>query len=121
MNNYKWDCPHAFGNQVNFSNPQTTSLGNVKRTGEWFSWYCSDDFRAKIQPPSSRQYKPGDFLAVRQLNRDVIIDKDVDDETSVDPGTPSCGRTHPGDSNDNDESYGEYDMQGREKVTGKEK
>jgi len=32
MNNWRWDNPHAFGDRVNHSNPQTTSSGNVKRT-----------------------------------------------------------------------------------------
>jgi hypothetical protein len=68
MNNWRWDNPHAFGDQVDRSNPHTTSLGKVKRTGERFCWYGSDDLRAKIEPPSCRQYKPGDFLAVRPLN-----------------------------------------------------
>jgi len=61
MNNWRWDNPHAFGDQVDHSNPQTTSLGKVKRTGESFSWYGSDGLRAKIEPPSCRQYKLGDF------------------------------------------------------------
>jgi len=80
MNNWRWDNPRAFGDQVDRSNPQTTSSGKVKRTGERFSWYSSDDLRAKIEPPSCRQYKPGDFLAVRPLNWDEIIDEDDDDD-----------------------------------------
>jgi len=63
MNNWRWDNPHAFGDQVDRSNPQTTSSGKVKRTGERCCWYGSDNLRAKIEPPSCRQYKPGDFLA----------------------------------------------------------
>jgi hypothetical protein len=46
MNNWRWDNPHAFGDQVDRSNPQTTSYGKVKRTAERFSWYGSDDLRA---------------------------------------------------------------------------
>ena len=68
MNNWRWDNPRAFGNQVHRSNPLTTSLGKVKRTGERCSRYGSDYFRTKIEPPSCRQYKPGDFLAIRPLN-----------------------------------------------------
>src|SRR5882757_5527317 len=34
MKNWRWDDPHAFGDQVDRSNPQTTSSGKVKRTGE---------------------------------------------------------------------------------------
>jgi hypothetical protein len=64
MNNWRWDNPCAPGDQVDHSNPQTTSSGKVKCTGERFSWYGSDDLRAKIQPPRYRQSKPGDFLAV---------------------------------------------------------
>jgi hypothetical protein len=74
MNNWRWDNPHTFGDQVDRSNPQTTSSGKVKPTGKSFSSYGSDDLRAKIEPQSCRQYKPGDFLAVRPLNWDEIID-----------------------------------------------
>jgi hypothetical protein len=80
MNNWRWDKPHAFGHQVDRSNEQTTSSGNVTHTGEHFSWHGSDDRRAKMGPPSCRQYKPDDFLAVRQLNWDEIINEDDGDE-----------------------------------------
>jgi hypothetical protein len=43
-----------FGDQVDRSNPQTTSSGKVKRTSERFSWHGSDDLRATIEPPSCR-------------------------------------------------------------------
>ena len=121
MNNWRWDNPHAFGDQVDRSNPQTSSSGKVKRTGEGFSWYGSDDPRAKIEPPSCRQYKPGDFLAVRPLNWDEIFDEDDDDENWADPGGPSGGRSRPGDGNDNDDSEGEEDTQSGEEGTGKGK
>jgi hypothetical protein len=80
MNIWRWDNPRAFGDQVDRSNPQTTSSGNVKRNCESFSWYGSDDLRIKIDPPSCRQYKAGDFLAIRPLNWDEIIDEEDDDE-----------------------------------------
>jgi len=80
MNHWRWENPHAFGDQVNRSDPQTTSSGKVECTGERFSWYGSDDPRAKIELPCCRQYKPGDFLAVRPLKWDEIIKKDDDDE-----------------------------------------
>jgi hypothetical protein len=102
-------------------NPETTSSGKVKHTGERFSWYGSDDLRAKIEPPSCRQYKPGDFLAVRSLNCDEIIDEDDDDENWADPRAPSGGRSRPGDGNDNDDGGGEEDTQGGEKGTAKGK
>jgi len=121
MNNWRWDNPHAFGDQVDRSNTQTTSSGKVKRTGERFSWYGSDDLRAKIALPSCRQYKPGNFLAVRPLDWDEIIDADDDDENWADPGVPSGGRSHPGDGNDNDNGEGEEDTQGGGKGTGKGK
>jgi hypothetical protein len=54
MNNWRRDNPHAFRDQVDPSNQQATSSGKVKRTGECFSWYGSDDLRAKIEPPSCR-------------------------------------------------------------------
>ena len=121
MNNWRWDNPRAFGDQVDRSIPQTTSPEKVKRTGDRFSWYASDDPRAKIEPPICRQYKPGDFLAVRPLNWDKIIDEDDDDENCADPGAPSGGRSRPGDDSDNDDGEGEEDTQGVEKGTGKEK
>jgi len=121
MNNWRRDNPHAFGDQVDHSNPQTTSSGKVKRTSECFSWYGSDNRRAKIEPPNCRQYKPGDSLAVRPLNWDEIIDEDDDDENWADPGAPSDGRCRPGDGNVNDDGEGEEDTQGGEKGTGKGK
>jgi len=93
----------------------------VKRTGECFSWYGCDDCRVKIEPPSWRQYKPGDFLAVRPLNSDEIIDENDDDENWVDPGAPSGGQRRHGEDNDNDDGEGEEDTQGGEKGTGKGK
>jgi hypothetical protein len=119
MNNWRWDNAHGFGDEVDLSNPQTTCSGKVKRSGERFSWYGTNDLRAKIEPPSCRQYKPGDFLAIRQLNWDEIIDEDDDDENWADPGGSSGGRSRPGDGNANNESKGEDDTQGGEKGTGK--
>ena len=121
MNNWRWDNQHAFGDQVDRSNPQTASSGKVKRTGERFSWYGSDDLSAKIEPPSCRQYKPGYFLASRPLNSDEIIDEDDDNENWADPGAPSGVRSRPGNDNDNDNGEGEEDTQGGEKGTGKGK
>jgi len=121
MNNWRLYNPRAFGDQVDRSNPQTTSSGKVKRTGERFSWYGSDDLRARIKAPSCQQYKPGDFLAVRPLNWDEIIDEGDDDENCADAGAPSGGRSRPGDGNDNDNGEGEEDTQGCEKGTGKGK
>jgi hypothetical protein len=121
MNNWRWDNPHAFGDQVNQSNPQTTRSGKVKRTGEHFSWYSSADLRAKIEPPSCRQYKPGDFLAVKPLNWDEMINKDDDDENWADRGGPSSGRSRSGDRKDNDDSEGGEDTQRGEKETEKGK
>jgi len=121
MNNWRWDNPHTFGDQVDCSNPETTSSGKVQRTGERFSWYGSDDHRAKMEPPSCRQYKPGDFLAIRPPNWDEIIDEDDDDESWADPGAPSSGRSRPGDRNDNDDCEGEEDTRGGVKGTGQGK
>jgi len=121
MNNWRWDNPGAFGDQVDRSNPQTTSSGKVKHTSERFSWYGSDDLSAKIEPPSCRQYKPDDFLAVRPLNWDEIIEEDDDDDNWADPGGPTSGRRRPGDGNDNDNGEGEENTQGGDKRTGKGK
>jgi len=116
-----WNNPRAFGDQVDRSNPHTTSSGKVKRTSEHFSWYVSDDLRATIEPPSCRQYKPRNFLAVRPLKWDDIIDEYDDDKDWADPGAPCGGLSRPGDDNDNDNGEGEEDMQGCETGTGKEK
>jgi hypothetical protein len=121
MNNWRWHNPHAFGDQVDRSNPQTTSSGMVKRISKRFSWYGSDDPRAKIEPPSCRQYKPGDFLPFGPLNWDEIINENDDDGNWADPGAPSGGRSRPGNGNDNDNGEGEEDTQGGEKGTGKGK
>jgi hypothetical protein len=106
MNNWRLDNRRAFGDQVDRSNPQTASLWKVKRTCERFSWYGSDNLRAKIQPPCCRQYKSGLFVAVRPLNWDEIIDEEDDDDNWVDPGELSCGRSRPNDGNDNDHREG---------------
>jgi len=74
-----------------------------------------------IEPPSYRQYKPGDFLAVRPLNWDEIIEEDDDDATRADPRAPSSGRSWPGYGNDNDNGKGEEATQGSEKGTRKVK
>jgi hypothetical protein len=121
MSNWSWDNPRAFGDQVDRSNPPTTSSGKVERTGERFSWYGSDDFRAKIEAPNCRQYQPGDFLAVRPLNWDEIIEYDDDDDNWADPGAPSSGSSRPGDGNENNQGEGEDDTLGAEKGTRKEK
>jgi len=119
MNNWMWHNPRGCGDQVNRSNPQTTGLGKIKCAVEHSSWYGRDDLRAKIEPQSCRQYKPGDLLAVKPLNSDEIINEDDDDENWVDPGAPSGGWSHPGHDNDDDHGEGEEDMQGGEKGTGK--
>jgi hypothetical protein len=121
MNNWRWDNPRAFGDQVDRSNPQTTSSRKVKRTGERYSCYGSDDLRAKIEPRSCQQYKTGNFLAIKPLNSDEIINGDDDDDNWVDPGAPSSVRGRPGDGNDNDDGESEEDTQGGENGTGKGK
>jgi len=119
MNDWRWDNPRAYGDQVDHCNVQTTSPGKVERTGERFFWYGSDDLRAKIEPPSCWQYKPGNFLALRPLNWDEIIDEDDDDDNWADPGAPSGGRGCPGDGNENNDGESGEDMQGGENGTGK--
>jgi len=88
MHNWRWDNPCPFGDRVDRSNPQTPSSGNVKLTGERFSWYSRDDLGAKIEQPSCRQSKPGNLLAVRRVNWAEIIYKDDDNENWSDPGAP---------------------------------
>jgi len=88
MNNWRWDNPHAFGHRVDSSNLRTACSGKGTRTHQPLSWYSSHDLRAKIDPPSCRQYNPGESLAVSPLNWDEIIDQDDGDENWVDPGAP---------------------------------
>jgi hypothetical protein len=122
MNNWRWNNPHAFGDEVDRSNQQTTNLGKVKPTGELFPWYGSDVLMAKIEPPSCRQYKPGEFLTLKPLNWDEIFDKDDDDdENRVDQGVPRGGSSHADDGNENDNSESVEDMQGGENGTRKGK
>jgi len=56
MNNWRWDNPGAFGDEVDRSNLQTTSSRKDIRTGKRFSLYGSDDLRVKIEPARCRQY-----------------------------------------------------------------
>jgi hypothetical protein len=81
----------------------------VKCTQECFSLYGSDDLRAKIEPPICRQYKPGNFLAVKPLNWDEIIEEDDDDDSCPDPSAASGGSSRPVDGNDNDGGESEED------------
>jgi len=118
MNYWRWDNPRAFRDQVDRSNPQTCSSWKVKRTAECFSWYGSDDLSSKIEPPSCRLYQPGNFLAIRPLNWDEIINTNDDDDNCADPGAPSGGRSRPSDGNGNDDSEGKKDTQGGENGTG---
>jgi len=93
MNNWWWDNPYACADDIDRCNLQTTRLGMVKHTSERFSWYGRDDHSAKIEPPSCQPYMPRDFLAVRPLNRDEVIDEDDNAENRVDAGAPSGGRS----------------------------
>jgi hypothetical protein len=83
--------------------------------------FSRDDLRAKIELPSCRQYKWGDFLAVRPLNRDELIDEDDDDDNWEDLIAPSIRRSRAGDENDIDDGEGEEDTHGSQKGTGKGK
>jgi len=85
MNNWRWDNLRAFRDRADRFNPQTTNSGKIERTGERFSRYSSDDYRAKIEPPSSWQHKPVDCLAVTPLQWDAIIDEDAEDNNWADP------------------------------------
>jgi hypothetical protein len=63
----------------------------------------------KIEPPSCRQYNPGNFHAVRPLNWDEIINGDVDVENWADARAQSGGRSLPSDCSDNDDGEGQKD------------
>jgi len=117
MRNWRWDNPHAIGDEVDLSSPQATCSGKVKRTREHCHWYGSDDLRATIEPPRCLQYKPGNFLTIRPLNWHESIDENDDDENWEDPGVASCGRSCRGDGNVNDDGEGEEETQGGENVS----
>jgi len=121
MNNCRWDNTCAFGDQVDHCNPQKMSLGKVQPRGEHFTQYGCNDHRAKSEPPSYQQYKPGNFLAVVPQNWSERIDEDDDADKWRDPGLLRDGRSLPGDGNDNDDSEGEEDTQGCENVPWKGK
>jgi len=121
INHWRRDNPRAFGDQVDHYDPQTTSLEKAKCTGELLSWYGSADLRVKIEPPSCRQYNPGNILAVRQLNWDEIFDQHDDNESWVDHRAPRGGKSRPPYGNDNDIGEGEEDTQGGEQGTRNEK
>jgi hypothetical protein len=120
MNNLRWNNLRSFGDQVDRSNPQTTSSGNVQHTRELFSWSCSDGLRSKFEPRSCRQSNPGDFLAVKLLDWDITIHMDDDDGNWADPGATHSGRSCSSNGNHNDDGEGEEVMQGGEKATGKD-
>jgi hypothetical protein len=121
MNNWKWGNRGACGDQVDRANSQPTSLGKVLLTGQRFSWYGSYNLRAKIESLSCRQYKPGDFLAVRVLNCGERIGEGDEDENWADHVALSGERSRPSDGHGNDDCDGEEDGQGAEKGTGKVK
>jgi hypothetical protein len=118
MNNWRRYNPRAFRVQVEVSNPQATSSGMGMRTSDSFSSYGRDDLRAKIEPPSCRQYKPGDFLAVKQQNWDEIIDEGDAEYNWADPRPLLGGRSRTSNGNDNDDGEGEDGTQGSEKGSG---
>jgi len=120
-NNCRWDNPRALRDQLDRSNPQTTSSGKDECKCERFSFSGSDDLRSKIEPQCCRQYKPCDILAVGPLNSDEIIAEDDDDENWPDPGALSSGRSRPGNDIDNDDGEGEEDTQGGLQGTGEGK
>jgi len=121
MNHWRCHNHRAFGDQVDCTNPQETSLSIAQRSSEHFCWYVSNDLRAKIERPSCLQYKLGDFLAGKPLNWKEISNDDEDDENWADLWVPSSGRSRPGDGIDNDHCEGEEKTQGGEKGTGKGK
>jgi len=112
MTNWRWDNSCTFVDQVDHSNAQTTSSRKITCTGECFSRYGSDAVRAQIEPLSCRKYKHGDFLAVRQMIWDEILDDDDDDDNCADSGGPRAERSRPSDGNDMQDSEGEEDTQG---------
>jgi hypothetical protein len=119
-NNWRSENPHAFGDQVDRSLQWITSLGNDKRTSGRFSWAIRDDLRAIVEPVNCRQYKPCDFLAIKPLHWDEIIDEDDDDNNWGDPGASGGARSRLSDGNNNDDGEGEEGKLGGEKWTGKE-
>jgi hypothetical protein len=69
----------------------TTGSVNVKCTFERCARYRPDDLHTVIESCSWQQEKPGEFLTVRPMNWDEILDKDDDTANWADPGPPSDG------------------------------
>lgn len=88
---------------------------------EYYSWYGSDDHRAKMDPPSSQQNKPCDFVVGKPLNWDEIIDDDPENENWVSPRALCSGWSRPGNGNDNGNGEGEENTLHGDKGTGKGK
>ena len=109
MNNWRRDKPQFFGDQVDHSTLPAPNWGMVTQTWVRYSWYCSDNPRAKIDMPRCSQYMPANFLAIRPLNCDEINTQDDDDENWADHGPPSGRRCRTGDCHDNDDGEGEED------------
>jgi hypothetical protein len=119
MNNWRWENPSIFREQANWSNWQTTSFGMVQQTGDHFSSYGSNNFRAKIEPPHCQHSMSGNFRAITPLNWDEITDEEDGDDNGADPRAPRCGWSRPSDGNDNDNCEGEEDTKSGEKGTRK--
>jgi hypothetical protein len=83
--------------------------------------YGSHGLRAKIEPPSSREYKPADFLGVRPLNWDEIINENQDGENWAHPGALSIEWGSPGNDNQNDNGASEEVLEGSVTRTGRGK
>jgi len=110
--------PYAFGDQVNRYNVETTRLAKGKNTGVCFFCHGSDDLTAMIEQRCCQLYKPGNILAIGQLNSAKIIAMDDDGENWADHGAPSGGSSHHIYGNDHAGCNGEEDMQSGETGTG---
>jgi hypothetical protein len=49
LKQWRKKSPRVFGEHIDRSNPETISLGMVKRTGKWVSRYVSDHLWTKIE------------------------------------------------------------------------
>jgi hypothetical protein len=74
MNNWGWDNPGAFMDEVASFYPPKTISGKAKPHGDSFYLSGCDYPRAKSEESCCQQYKPSDVLAIKPLNWDEIID-----------------------------------------------
>jgi len=110
-----WDNPCAVSDLVDCSTPENTSFRYIQWSGKCVSCYGTNYLQPMIESPRCRQHKQDEYVAIRPLNRNEIIDVDDEIVEGADPGALSWLRSFLGNANGNDHSAGEEDKLGSEK------